>query len=177
MIQPHSKKIISRNNSPYFSIMFNKLFPLLSLLLVLALTACEDETSSGPEQPFYKAADISSLPEIKTHNIRFYNSRGDEESFTDILKNHGINTLRLKLWVNPENPVNGLEEVAAFSDRLRSQGFKNLAYRPLFRHLCRPRPAENAGIMVKMLRWKRSKTRSINTLKTSSLVSNPKSFR
>lgn len=30
----------------------------------------------------------------------------------------------LKLWVHPDNPVNGLEAVAAFASRLKSQGFK-----------------------------------------------------
>ncbi|MGM0566962.1 MAG: glycoside hydrolase family 53 protein [Bacteroidota bacterium] len=93
-------------------------------LLMLAVMACEKNATSEKEKAFYKAADISSLPEIESDGVRFYDLNGKEKSFTEILKNHGVNTIRLKLWVHPENPVNGLHEVAAFAGRLKDQGFK-----------------------------------------------------
>lgn len=91
---------------------------------MLAVTACEKNATSEKETAFYKAVDISSMPEIESQGIRFYNLDGKQKPFTEILKDQGVNTIRLKLWVHPENPVNGLEEVAAFADRLKDQGFK-----------------------------------------------------
>ena len=96
----------------------------LLLMLLLAVAACEKNATSEKEKAFYKAVDISSFPEIESHGTRFYNLNGKEKPFTDILKNHGVNTIRLKLWVQPENPVSGLEEVAGFAARLKGQGFK-----------------------------------------------------
>ncbi len=97
---------------------------LIWVILIIALSACEKNQNSEKEKFLYKAVDISSLPEIEDKGIRFYDSNGIEKPFTDILKNHGVNTIRLKLWVHPEDPVNGLEQVAAFSGRLRNEGFK-----------------------------------------------------
>ena len=91
---------------------------------MLAVTACEKNTISEKEKAFYRAVDISSLPEIENENLIFYDSNGSEKPFTKILKDHGVNTIRLKLWVHPENPVNGLDAVAAFASRLRDEGFK-----------------------------------------------------
>jgi arabinogalactan endo-1,4-beta-galactosidase len=91
--------------------------------LLVVLTACEKNRDSEKERPFYKAADISSLPEIESQGVRFYDSNGTEKFFTDVLRNHGVNTIRLKLWVHPESPVNGLDNVAAFAGRLNNEGF------------------------------------------------------
>lgn len=42
----------------------------------------------------------------------------------NILKENGVNTIRLKLWVNPVFPNSGLNEVKIFSETLKNQGFK-----------------------------------------------------
>lgn len=97
---------------------------MICVVLITSFSACEKNRDSEKEEPFYKAADISSLPEIESEGKIFYDRNGSEKPFVDILKNHGVNTIRLKLWVHPENPVNGLDEVAAFAGRLKSQGFK-----------------------------------------------------
>ncbi len=97
---------------------------MILAILTIAFSACEKNQNSENEKFLFKAVDISSLPEIEAEGVRFYDSKGNQKPFTDILRNHGINTIRLKLWVHPENPVNGLDAVAAFADRLRNGGFK-----------------------------------------------------
>ncbi|WP_366837396.1 glycosyl hydrolase 53 family protein [Lutibacter sp.] len=41
-----------------------------------------------------------------------------------MLKENGVNTIRLKLWVNPSNVHSGFAEVKEFSETLKSKGFK-----------------------------------------------------
>lgn len=70
------------------------------------------------------AVDISSYPEISESNPVFYNLEGKESNFLDILKSNGVNTIRLRLWVNPNGEHSGFNEVKTFSRALKAQGFK-----------------------------------------------------
>ena len=51
---------------------------------------------------FAKGGDVSWLPEMeKESNFKFYNDYGVAQDCMQILKDHGINTIRLRTWVNP----------------------------------------------------------------------------
>lgn len=103
------------------------LFVILTLLLTVVWSCKKDEpeTPEIPEEPFFiNAVDISSFPEISLTSPVFYNQNGMEEEFTTILKNAGVNTIRLRLWVNPGNEHSGFNEVKNFSASLKSKGFK-----------------------------------------------------
>lgn len=77
------------------------------------------------EKPDWVAAmDLSRFPEMSLDNPGFYNPQGDAVDFLAELKSNGINTVRLRLWVNPVNQHSGLEEVKQFSQSLRARGFK-----------------------------------------------------
>jgi arabinogalactan endo-1,4-beta-galactosidase len=54
-----------------------------------------------PAQDFAKGADISWLPQMEATGYKFYNEQGVEQDCFQILKDHGINTIRLRTWVNP----------------------------------------------------------------------------
>jgi arabinogalactan endo-1,4-beta-galactosidase len=98
---------------------------LLTLTLMVWLAACsKDEKDPDPTPAFISAVDISAFPEIELTNPVFYNSENKQEEFLIILKNSGVNTIRLRLWVNPANGHSGFEEVRAFSQRLRNMGFR-----------------------------------------------------
>lgn len=58
---------------------------------------------SSIQQPtfFAKGADISWLPQMEATGYKFYNDQGIEQDCFQILKDHGINTIRLRAWVNP----------------------------------------------------------------------------
>ncbi|MFT3753825.1 MAG: glycosyl hydrolase 53 family protein [Paludibacter sp.] len=51
--------------------------------------------------PFAKGADISWLPQMEATGYKFYNDNGMAEDCFKILKDHGINSIRLRTWVNP----------------------------------------------------------------------------
>ena len=73
---------------------------------------------------FISAVDISSYPEISNSNPTFYDLVVNRNDLLTILKNNGINTIRLRLWVNPSNEHSGFYEVKQFSETLKNKGFK-----------------------------------------------------
>jgi arabinogalactan endo-1,4-beta-galactosidase len=52
---------------------------------------------------FVKGADIGWLPQMEASGYKFYNSSGVQTNCLQILKDKGINTIRLRVWVNPSN--------------------------------------------------------------------------
>lgn len=73
---------------------------------------------------FISAVDISKYPEISNTNQIFYDLDENQKDFLTILKEKGINTIRLRLWVNPVNEHSGFNEVKQFSQSLKTHGFK-----------------------------------------------------
>ncbi|MDW8228868.1 MAG: glycosyl hydrolase 53 family protein [Saprospiraceae bacterium] len=101
----------------------------LVLSVILSLSCHPSKAPEpAPEPPeavaFIAAADISSYPEIEMSQPVFYAEDGRQAHFLDILKAGGVNTIRLRLWVNPGSAHSGLEEVEAFARRLRAMGFR-----------------------------------------------------
>lgn len=101
---------------------------LLPLILALFFSCNKnDDLITAPvpvESKFISAVDISSFPEIEVTNPVFYNENKVEESFLSILKRNGVNTIRLRIWVNPGNNHSGYDEVKIFANKLRISGFK-----------------------------------------------------
>ena len=79
--------------------MKNQFIVLIFSLFLLQQTAfCTDNATYS----FAKGGDISWLPEMeKESNFKFYNDNGVAQDCFQILKDHGINTIRLRTWVNP----------------------------------------------------------------------------
>lgn len=75
------------------------------LLCIILITGCSSLKSAQKDQHkvFAKGADISWLPQMEATGFKFYNSKGVEQDCFQILKDHGINTIRLRTWVNPSN--------------------------------------------------------------------------
>ncbi|MCS6928450.1 MAG: arabinogalactan endo-1,4-beta-galactosidase [Saprospiraceae bacterium] len=99
------------------------------LLFVLASSCYKSSVPSAPaasvqEDDFIIAADLSTYPEIERGGLTFYAEDGRAEDFLKILRTSGINTVRLRLWVDPPNGHCGLEEVQHFAKRLRKMGFR-----------------------------------------------------
>ncbi|MDD4374846.1 MAG: glycosyl hydrolase 53 family protein [Bacteroidales bacterium] len=96
-----------------------------------------------------RAVDISTYPAIEQAGTVFYNTAGQAQDFLNVLKSSGINTIRLRLWVDPVDNFHGLDEVEIFSKRLRSKGFKvwlTLHYSDIWAdpgNQIKPKPWEN----------------------------------
>ena len=95
----------------------------------LILISCNKKDINVPNlhnegSEFISAVDISSYPEISNLNPIFYDLDGNQKNFLLILKENGINTVRLRLWVNPNNEHSGFNEVKQFAEILKTNGFK-----------------------------------------------------
>ncbi len=100
------------------------------LILCLIFISCGNEnvntsSDSNENDEFVTAVDISAYPEISSTNPSFYDLNDNEKDFLEILKESGVNTIRLKLWVNPANKHSGFNEVKQFSQTLKANGFKS----------------------------------------------------
>lgn len=112
---------------------------MLKKLLVLTLTiaifsSCKKSQPSpnpGPVPPvllptavFAKGADVGWLTEMEAAGRKFYNSSGTGQDLMLILKNLGMNTIRLRVWVNPVNGWNNKADVVAKSVRAKNHGMR-----------------------------------------------------
>ena len=71
-------------------------------------------------QDFMKGADISMLPEMEKLGAKFYDVDGREMDCLQILKNHGVNWIRVRIWNDPKAGPGGggnTDEARAFSFR------------------------------------------------------------
>ncbi len=113
-----------------------KSFALPILLVFLNFSSgCKAEPSpSEPVDPpvdtssFAKGADISWLPQMEASGYTFYNDNGKAEDCFKILKDHGINSIRLRTFVNPSNDkFSGhcsKEETVAMAVRAKQWGMR-----------------------------------------------------
>lgn len=81
---------------------------LLAGLLLLGAAACNDDDKPVfPETPTYdmsgfaKGADVSWLTEMEKAGNKFYTSTGRETECMSLLRDLGMNAIRLRVWVNP----------------------------------------------------------------------------
>ncbi|UCE12939.1 MAG: glycosyl hydrolase 53 family protein [Candidatus Heimdallarchaeota archaeon] len=72
-----------------------------------------------------RGADISFLQQIEASGGKFYED-GVEKDILKILKNHGMNWIRLRLWHTPEEGYNNLEKTIEMASRIKSHGFQFL---------------------------------------------------
>ena len=75
---------------------------------------------------FAKGADVSWLTEMEKANVKFYNAAGKEQELMQLLKDRGMNTIRLRVWVNPDGGWNNTEDVLAKSLRAKALGMRIL---------------------------------------------------
>lgn len=81
-----------------------KYFKIVSFLLVIAFafTSCKSKITSK-KGPFSKGADVGWLPQMEATGYKFYDADGSEKDCLQLLKDRGINTVRLRVWVNPND--------------------------------------------------------------------------
>ncbi len=105
-----------------------RLLPLLfSFTFIVACAHKMAATQSNPAS-FAKGADISWLPQMEATGFKFYNDNGVEEDNFKILKDHGINAIRLRTWVHPsDDPQSGhcsKDETVAMAVRAQKWGMR-----------------------------------------------------
>ncbi|WP_054971188.1 glycosyl hydrolase 53 family protein [Alicyclobacillus ferrooxydans] len=59
----------------------------------------------GKRSNFIMGADVSELYALEQANKKFYGTNGLQENCLQILKNHGVNYIRIRLWNDPTNAL------------------------------------------------------------------------
>src|SRR3954447_2336178 len=105
-------------------------FLLLVFISAVILVSCSHKVTSqkSSNTPFVKGADVGWLPQMEATGYKFYNDSGVQEDCFQILKDKGINTIRLRTWVNPsDNPQSGhcsKAETVAMAVRAQKWGMR-----------------------------------------------------
>jgi len=82
------------------------------------------EETPTANNSFISAVDISYFPKIEAYNLSFKDRNNSSKDFLNILKENGINTIRLRLWHTPSDVNSGFSVVKTFSQRIKAMGFK-----------------------------------------------------
>ncbi|KNY25240.1 glycoside hydrolase family 53 protein [Pseudobacteroides cellulosolvens] len=95
----------------------------ISVILINMLSFIEAHAAA-----FSCGADVSWLPQMEAKGYKFYDDNGVQKDCLQILKEHGINSIRLRVWVNPSNdPYSGhcsKAETVALAKRCANMGFR-----------------------------------------------------
>lgn len=75
---------------------------------------------------FYKGADISWVTELESKGQKFYNANGQERECTTLMKEYGMNAIRLRVWVDPSKHDNwcNKEDVLVKAKRAKALGME-----------------------------------------------------
>lgn len=96
---------------------------LLFLLLISGLSFGQKKNVE-----FAKGADIGWLPQMEATGYKFYDADGKEKDCIQLLKDRGMNSIRLRVWVNPsDDKASGhcsKDETVAMALRAQKMGMR-----------------------------------------------------
>lgn len=97
------------------------------------LTACDDDdkpTFYYPEEEtfdmsgFAKGADVSWITQMEKAGLKFYNAAGTEYECMELMRELGMNSIRLRVWVNPTEGWCDADDVLIKAWRAKQLGFR-----------------------------------------------------
>ncbi|MBR4924793.1 MAG: glycosyl hydrolase 53 family protein [Prevotella sp.] len=94
--------------------MKNKL--LITILLCAFVTTAATAQQTGE---FWLGADISGTTELEARGVKLYNNNGEIRENTALMKELGLNAVRLRVWVNPRGGFSNMHDVLEMAKRAR----------------------------------------------------------
>lgn len=125
---------------------------------------------------FAKGGDISWTTQMESSGYKFYNSTGVQQDLLTVLKGEGMNSIRLRVWVNPADGWCNKADVLAKALRAKAQGMRILVDFHYSDSWADPgkqtKPAAWAGLKIQQLDSAVSAhtTDVLTTLKTNNIV-------
>ncbi|MBL4827428.1 MAG: glycosyl hydrolase 53 family protein [Spongiibacteraceae bacterium] len=98
-----------------------QLYKTISIILLLFVSSYSVHTRAAS---FAKGADVSWLSEMKSSGYAFYDDNGNSQDVLDTLKEHGMDSIRLRVWVNPAGGWNGVNDVITKAVEAKNKGFR-----------------------------------------------------
>ena len=106
-----------------------KLFAVLTLMTSSSVNETMAETvtdtifdRSSYEKTFAFGADISFVSQMESWGTKWLDKRGVQKDILQILKEQGINNVRLRVWVNPSGGWCGKADVVKMAKRAHAKG-------------------------------------------------------
>jgi arabinogalactan endo-1,4-beta-galactosidase len=105
-----------------------------TFLFVLLLSACQKNGTASPDKPpvvadtslIAKGADVGWLTQMEQSGYKFYNASGVAVDCMELLRDLGINAIRLRVWVNPAGGWNSNADVVQKALRAKKLGLRIL---------------------------------------------------
>ncbi|MDH7606086.1 MAG: glycosyl hydrolase 53 family protein, partial [Melioribacter sp.] len=94
------------------------------IFLLLIISSAIDLFPQNNDE-FIRGVDISFTPQIEDLGGK-YKLNGQVSDILDILKEKGVNYVRLRIWHTPKDGYCGLEKTIQFAKRIKEKGFKFL---------------------------------------------------
>ena len=99
---------------------------IIALAIMAMMTGSGLWAQSPATSDFANGADISWVSEMEAMGSKFYDSHHVQTDPYILLKQRGINAIRLRVWVNPAYGLNGVNDVVNKALRAKAQGQKIL---------------------------------------------------
>lgn len=113
-----------------------KVLWVYGLSLAFSILSCSNKgTAPAPQQPatykppvvatgFVKGADISWVTQMESSGVKFYDKTGAQQDVFALMKSLGMNSIRLRAWVNPADGWCNTADVLAKAKRAQAAGLK-----------------------------------------------------
>ncbi|MCO6024542.1 arabinogalactan endo-1,4-beta-galactosidase [Prevotella cerevisiae] len=104
---------------------------LLLCLATSALFSCSSDDDTVPQTAktydmsgFAKGADVSWLTQMEASGDKFYDKNGRETECMSLLRDMGVNAIRLRVWVNPTDGWCNKQDVLVKAIRAKNLGLR-----------------------------------------------------
>src|SRR5690349_6149271 len=96
---------------------------LATLMMLVFAGTTSAQGWSVPVAPGYAyGADVGWATQQEAEGITFHNRAGKKTDLFQLLKEHHIDSVRIRVWVNPEKGWNGKEDVLVKAKRAQALG-------------------------------------------------------
>ena len=89
-------------------------------VLNILFLACISMTVSA--QQFWLGADISGTTDLEARGVQLRNSKGEPRECTALMRELGLNAIRLRVWVNPKDGLCSKDDVVRMAKRAKDWG-------------------------------------------------------
>ena len=95
-------------------------FMMRKLLIAFLFTVISIGNANAQDKnTFWLGADISGTTQLESNGEKLYNTKGEIKENTALMKELGLNAVRLRVWVNPRGGWSGAEDVLEMAKRAK----------------------------------------------------------